>query len=212
MKKQVKGLLGVFIAVVVSFVSTQAAQAQAVSDPIPQLQIISDQMIAALKKNEASMSKKPQVVYDIVRSILLPHVDLKAMARSALGRTAWMSASPAEQAAFSDQFTLLMLKTYAAGLSSYTDESVVFEPIRGGIPAGQTRVEVASKIIRTDGPAIGVNYRLVYEQNDWFVYDFSVEGISMVDSFRSQFASDLSSGVSVPELTAKLKTHNAAVA
>ncbi len=183
-------------------------------DPTPELQTISNQMIAALKTNKASMTKNPQVVYDIVEKILLPHVDLTVMARSALGRDAWMNATASEQQAFTEQFKALLLHTYAAGLSSYTDESVQFDAIRGGIQAGQTRVEVTSQIIRNDGPPIAVSYRLVYEllgsnsASDWYVYDFSVEGVSMIQSFRAQFAAELSNGETLAQLTTKLQAHN----
>ncbi len=191
--------------------------AEQAPNPTPELQAISNQMISALKTNKASMTKNPQVVYDIVEKILLPHVDLTVMARSALGRDAWTNATSADQQAFTDQFKLLLLHTYAAGLSSYTDESVKFDAIRGGIQPDQTRVEVTSQIIRNDGPPITVSYRLVYETlglnpaYDWYVYDFSVEGVSMIQSFRAQFAAELSNGESLAQLTATLQSHNTKV-
>jgi phospholipid transport system substrate-binding protein len=187
---------------------------QLAPSPIPLLQNLSNKMIGALKQNKASMIKNPDVVYGIVKKVLLPSADLEAMARSALGRDAWMSATTEQQQTFVKAFTDLMVHTYAAGLSSYTDETVNFDPIRGGLQPGQNRVEVNSKIIRTDGPPIPVSYRLIYKydkpsgQWNWYVYDFSVEGISMIQSFRSQFAADLSAGMSIDQLTKKLVQHN----
>lgn len=199
------------MASLMALVLCQTVQAAAVVDPIVQLQKVSDQMLVALKANEASMSKDPTKVYQIVNRILLPYVDITAMSRSALGREAWMSASKLEQKQFCDEFTLLMQATYAAGLSSYKDEKVVFDAVRGGITPDQKRIEVNSQIVRTDGPAINVSYRLVLVKDVWLVYDFSVEGVSMVESFRSQFAADLSRGTSVADLTKKLKLHNSKV-
>lgn len=176
--------------------------------PLPLLKTLSQTMIAALKANKASMQKDPDQVYQIVNKILLPHADLEAMARSALGRDAWLNADASQKRAFVEAFKHLMVHTYAAGLSSYTDERVEFDPIRGGVQAGQQRVLVNSQIIRDDGPPISVNYRLVYQHNDWYVYDFSVEGISMIESFRSQFAAELSQGMNIDTLTKKLNAHN----
>lgn len=193
------------------------AMAQSIPDPIKELQAISDTMIKSLKQHRSSMKKNPQEVYDIVRKELLPHADLNAMARAALGRTVWNAATPSEKKEFIVAFTQLMLQTYAAGLSSYTDEKVIFEAIRGGIAPNQTRVQVNSKILRTDGPAISVSYRLVYESlpgtavKDWYVYDFSVEGISMIGSFHSQFAAELANKMTLPQLTQKLLKHNGSV-
>lgn len=184
------------------------AMATPLPDPTGELKDWSEQMIAALKQNQASMKKDPKVVYGIVNDVLVPHSDVDLMARLALGRNPWNNATPQEKVDFIEAFKKLMLRTYASGLSSYTDESVKFYPIRGGIQEGQKRVEVKSEILRNDGPNIAVSYRLIYENGAWFVYDFSVEGISMIDSFRSQFASDLSNGASVSDLIAKLNTHN----
>lgn len=195
--------------------SDQTFGAQQVApSPIPMLQNLSTQMIQALQKNKASMLKNPDIVYGIVRQILLPEADLEAMARSALGRDAWLSATIAQQQGFIHAFTNLIIHTYAAGMSSYTDQTVTFDPIRGGMQPGVNRTEVNSHIIRTDGPPIPVSYRLIYKfdqksgQWNWLVYDFSVEGISMIQSFRSQFAADLSSGMSIDQLTQKLMAHN----
>jgi len=192
------------------FFLTFASVAFALESPVPMLQNVSDQMIQALKAKRASMRKDPTEVYGIVDKILVPHADLQAMARSALGRDAWMSATPQQQSAFVEAFKNLMVHTYGAGLSSYTDETVQFDKLREGeLDAGNGRIEIRSKILRTDGPPISVTYRLIYKQGDWLVYDFSVEGISMVQSFRSQFASELSSGMSLDALTQKLNQHNA---
>lgn len=205
----------IFCILFIQVAYAQNAVQKALPSPIPLLENLSTQMITALQKNKASMRKDPNVVYKIVRNILLPSADLEAMARSALGRDAWFVANAKQQRAFIEAFTNLMIHTYAAGLSSYTDQTVRFDPIRGGIQPGQSRVEVHSQILRTDGPPIPVSYRLVYKQDkqtkrwDWFVYDFSVEGISMIQSFRSQFAAELSGGMNLDALTQKLNTHNA---
>ncbi len=187
---------------------THAAADTTPKSPIPLLQTLSDQMIQALKLHKSSMQKNPQEVYEIVHEILLPHADLEAMARSALGRDAWLKASQPQRTAFIDAFTHVIVHTYAAGLSSYTDEKVQFRPIRGGIQPGMSRVMVESQIIRDDGPPIEVDYRLVYKNFTWLVYDFSVEGISMIESFRSQFADKLSQ-MNIDQLTQELQHHTA---
>jgi phospholipid transport system substrate-binding protein len=161
---------------------------------IPMLQSTADQMSAALQKNQAVLKTKPDVVYGIIRTILLPHVDTANMARTVLGRDAWINATPAQQQRFTQEFTTLLVRTYSAAFASYTNESVKFLPPRGGIAADQSRVQIESQIIRNGGPAISVNYRLALQSNEWKIYDFSVEGISMVESFHSQFAAQLSQG------------------
>lgn len=178
--------------------------------PLIMLDNTSQQMLSALKAKKASMEKDPSVVYKIVDSILLPHLDIKMLSRAVVGRDAWLNATSTQQDQFSKQFTLLLIRTYASALSSYTDQRVEFLPLRDDYRA-QNRVQVESKIIQQDGPAIPVSYRLLWESNEWKVYDFSVDGVSMIESFRSQFSSDINQ-MGLAGLTQKLEQHNATTA
>lgn len=179
----------------------------ALSSPIELLQNTSNQLIVALQRNQATLKTKPQIVYGIVNQILLPHVDLMSMSSRALGRVAWSQASPAQRQAFSQQFTTLLIKTYSSALAQYTDERVNFLPMRNDYNT-QSRVQVNSVIVRDSGPSINVSYRLIPEGGQWMLYDFSVDGISMVESFRSQFAEELQQK-GIDGLINKLAQHNA---
>jgi phospholipid transport system substrate-binding protein len=179
----------------------------AISSPVDLLKNTSNQLISTLQQNQATLKTKPQIVYNIVNQILLPHVDLVTMSSRALGREAWMRASPAQRQAFTQQFTTLLIRTYASALAQYTDERVNFLPLRGDFN-GQARVQVDSKIIRDSGPAINISYRLMRVGEQWKLYDFSVDGISLVQSFRSQFVQELQQA-GIDGLINKLAQHNA---
>jgi phospholipid transport system substrate-binding protein len=179
----------------------------AISSPLDLLQTTSNQLITALQQNQATLKTKPQLVYGIVNQILLPHVDLVSMSRVALGREAWMQASPAQRQAFTQQFTTLLIRTYSSALAQYTDEKVNFLPLRGNFNT-EARVQVNSNIIRDSGPSINVSYRLMRVGEQWKLYDFSVDGISLVQSFRSQFAQELQQ-TGIDGLINKLAQHNA---
>lgn len=180
--------------------------AQTLPAPVAMLQNTSDQLIAALKHNKASLKKNPNVVYQIVDKILVPHVDLIGMSRSVLGRQAWTNATPDQKQRFMQEFKNLLIHTYSSALQNYNNQTVRFLPIRGGFN-DQTRVQVNSEILQQNGPPISVSYRLIKQNNDWKVYDFSVDGVSMLESFRSQFATDLNHG-DLNYLIDKLARHN----
>ena len=99
------------------------------------------------------------------------------------------------------------MHTYASALANYRDQTVKFYPVRGGY-AGKSSVQVNSVIERTDGPSIPVKYRMVYDGSEWKLYDMSVEGVSMLDSFRSQFADQLSRVGDMEALLQRLSSHN----
>ncbi|MFM2322321.1 MAG: periplasmic binding protein of phospholipid transporter [Pseudomonadota bacterium] len=181
--------------------------ALAVPSPVELLQNTSRQLIAALQQNQATLKTKPQIVYGIVNQILLPHVDLISMSSRALGREAWLRATPTQRQAFSQQFVTLLIHTYSSALAQYTDEKINFFPMRGNIN-NQLRVQVNSVIVRDAGPSINVSYHLMREEGQWMLYDFSVDGVSMMASFHSQFAQELQQN-GIDGLVNKLAQHNA---
>lgn len=189
---------------VLVFLSLISFSAYADSSPLEMVQTTSEQVIAQLKQNQATLKSNRQIVYNIVNQTLLPHVDLTSMSRTAMGRDGWQKATPEQREQFTQEFTKLLVHTYAAALAQFTDEKIEFAPMRG---ASGGHAQVYSTIVRSGGPAIHVSYRLATEGGEWKLYDFSVDGVSMIESFRSQFAAELQqSGVS--GLIDKLKQHN----
>lgn len=179
-----------------------------VADPVTTLSKTADQMIAELKAQKSHIYNNPKAVYPIIQRILLPQVDMQGMARSVLGRRIWTAMSAQQKSTFSKEFAHLVIMTYSAALANYHDEQIRFYPMREDF-ADQSRVEVRSNIIRSRGPSIPVSYRLVRVGSGWKVYDFSVEGISMIRSFQSQFAEQLRQG-DIDKMIASLKQHNQA--
>ena len=181
--------------------------AYAVESPISMLKQTTDQIINELKVNRASIQRSHKAVYRIVNRILLPHVDMRGMSRSVLGRFYWKKASGAQQKRFTSEFTRLVVHTYSGALAQYTNERVIFFPIRGGYQ-GKRRVQVKSLVKRKGAPNIPISYRVILLGGNWKVYDMSVEGVSLLQSFRSQFRAELSRGT-MEQLIQRVKRHNA---
>lgn len=158
----------------------------AASSPVPMLEQRSNQIIQSLKANRAILKTNPQVIGQAVRQYLLPSVDVRGMARSVLGRNAWNKATRSEQAEFTKLFTNLVIRTYTRPLMQYTDEKVKFFPVAAQSNPKFARVN--SVIIRPSGQTIPLNYSMVNTDGSWKVYDLSVEGVSLLQSFRTQFA------------------------
>jgi phospholipid transport system substrate-binding protein len=174
--------------------------------PVDLLKSLADQMIHALKENKASLKSNPSLVYSFANRIVVPHADLEEMSKRVLPPNTWRQATPDQQRRFKKEFTSLLVRTYASALSDYTNEIVEFYPVRGGYE-GKSNVQVNSKIIRSDGPSVPVSYRLVRKGSSWMLFDMSVEGISLLESFRSQFADKLSQG-NMEGLIQQLAAHN----
>ncbi len=178
----------------------------AASSPVALLQSLSDQMIGQLKAKKLILKDHPDAVHAMVRKILLPHVDMNILSRAVLGN-AWKQATPAQRQEFQNRFTTILINTYSSALAAYTNETIKFMPTQGDYNSQRT-IRVDSRIIRRDGPPIPVSYRLLKRDNDWKVYDLIVEGVSLAQSYRSQFQAILHSG-NMNTLLSKMASHNA---
>ncbi len=155
------------------------------ASPVPMLEKTADDIVQVLDKNKGQLKSNPRIVQQTVREHLLPHIDVQGMARSVLGRAAWVRATDVEQKRFTQAFTDLVVRTYSAPLAEYSNEKIMFLPERAA-PSGRfTRVN--SVIIRPSGQRIPLSYSLVLKQGTWKIYDFSVEGVSLLQSFKTQF-------------------------
>jgi phospholipid transport system substrate-binding protein len=193
------------IIIVMTIALAQIVWAQ--SDPVPMLQNTASQIIVSLKQNKSSLKQNHQLIYQAVERYLLPNVDVSGMSRSVLGREAWNKASAADKQEFTQVFTQLIIRTYANPLAEYTDETVKFLPLRH--PADGRFTRVNSVIIRSNGQNIPLSYSLVSKNNGWKIYDLSVEGVSLLQSFRSQFGQILQSA-SMQDLIAQMRKNSKA--
>lgn len=198
-------LSNLFLCLILAWLPNYAAADQ---DPVNLLNSIANQLIDQLKANKASLKTNSGLVYSLANRIVVPHADLNEMSRRVLPPKVWNSATSAERSEFQGQFTTLLVRTYASALAEYKDQTIRFYPVRGGYQ-GKNDIKVDSDIIRTDGPSIRVSYRLVRTGSGWKLYDMIVEGVSMLQSFRSQFADQLSRG-NMADVIKQLKAHNGA--
>lgn len=200
---KLKKQIGAFI-----ILSLLCGMVYAASSPLPMLKSTANKMLSELKQNQSRLQKNPKIVYGIVNRNLIPHVDQYVMARSVVARNAWKTASIGSRKQFVNEFRTLVVRTYAKALSQFKNESVQFRPMRRGDISGK-RAVVHSRIIRPGRSAIPVTYRLNLSGNKWKIIDFSVDGISMISSFRAQFAGIANRSQGLTRLNKKLAQHNA---
>lgn len=196
-----KGIKSIVFVVTLSLTQLLWAAQQS---PMSMLENTANQILATLKQNKANLRNNSQVIYQAVERYLLPNVDVGGMSRSVLGRKAWGQASASERQQFSNAFTQLVIRTYATPLAEYTDETIKFMPIRGSLESRFIRVN--SIIVRSKGKNIPLSYSLVASGGKWKIYDLSVEGVSLLQSFRSQFAEALQNS-SMQALIKQMRQH-----
>lgn len=145
----------------------------------------SDQALAML--SDETLEHEARV--DEFRHLLTSGFHLELIGRFVLGRH-WRRASEAERAEFAALFEDYLVASYAAKLGEYGGEQLV---IQGGRPKGKSGAIVSSRILRPQGEAYQVEWRLRHGREGWRIIDVIVEGVSMAVTHRSEFSSVIAS-------------------
>ena len=117
----------------------------------------------------------------ILRKIINAQFNYRQMVMRSLAKN-WDVRSAEEQQLFIALFKSLLENSYANKLESFSNEKINYldEVVKGEYALVKT--EVVRK-----ATTVGVDYKLVRENGVWQVYDFVIEGVSMVRNYRAQF-------------------------
>lgn len=160
--------------------------------PLKIMKTTSSRMLSALQRNKSRLHSR-KVIHRIVRKIVLPKMDVTTIARSVVGRQYWSIASRRSRKQFISTFTSYVIDMYSTALSAFSDEVIRFRPMRT-YSSAMSRVRIYSQVQRPGRPPVSLNYRMLKRGSTWKIYDFSVGGVSMVRSYRAQFADTLNNG------------------
>ena len=135
----------------------------------------------------------------LIRTAVDERFDWEEMARRSLARY-WAQRTDEEKKEFVPLYADLLEKTYMSKVESYSGEKVRYE----GETMDRDYAAVKVRIITQKNVDIPVEYRLKKAGNDWLVYDVSIEGVSLVNNYRTQFNSIITQS-SYQNLVKKLK-------
>lgn len=117
-----------------------------------------------------------------IESIADQMFDYIALSRLTLGRS-WKEFNKEQQKEFVSLYRSILEKAYMDKILSYTDEKVLFDK---EMMLSENKAEVQTKII-TKSTEIPINYRVYLKDGQWRVYDVIIEGISLIQNYRTQF-------------------------
>lgn len=143
-------------------------------------------------------------IHDLVQEKILPNFDFRKMTQLAVGQH-WRRASPEQQEKLVDEFRTLLVRTYAASLSSVADYKVDFKPLR--MAPTDTDVVVNTEVSKPGAPPIPIDYRMEKQNGGWKVYDVMVDNVSMVTVYRNSFGAEVRRG-GIDGLVAALSRRN----
>jgi phospholipid transport system substrate-binding protein len=143
---------------------------------------LGDKAVGALKSN-ASQAQK----HDAIEEVFRQGLDIDTISRFVLGRH-WQQATPQQREAYQEAFRETLVQRYtniwaAQNVTGYTITGV--RDVQDGDTIVQTEVD------RGNQPKVNFGWRVRGKGNDYKVVDVIVDGVSMVVTQRSDFASVL---------------------
>jgi phospholipid transport system substrate-binding protein len=163
----------------------------------------SSRIVATLEKRRAEFSKDRTALTNFVRGEFNAIFDREYAARLVLGRHG-RGAADADVRLFADALADGLMARYGSALLDFDSGLKVRvkseTPLRGG-----AIVKVSSEIQRRSGEPVPVDYLMRMSGSSWKVFDVMVEGVSFVQTFRSQFDQPLSQK-SIAQVAADLRS------
>ena len=140
-----------------------------------------DLVIQTLKDTSLSKKEKKEGILKTIDGLF----DFNLMARLSLGKENWKPLSKSKRKEFSKLFVERLKQSYLDKLDLYTDEEVVVGEAK---QTKKNRVEVLTYLITKDDKK-EMTYKLYKsKKKGWMVYDVDVLGVSIVQTYRSQFS------------------------
>jgi len=155
------------------------------------VQEISGEVLEALQADHERFKADPKALASVVRRHLVPAFDTTYSARLILGRHG-RGATKQQISDFAKGVVELLVERYAVGLIDFnSEEQIEIMPAKGKGSDKLTRVHTRVKL--GGGKFAPVDYAFHKTEEGWRVFDVSVEGISYVTTYRSQFAKEIQS-------------------
>jgi phospholipid transport system substrate-binding protein len=168
---------------------TQFAVAQEAPDAL--VKRISQEVIDAAKGDKDIQAGNQKHVRELVDAKILPHVDFERMTALTAG-PGWRKATPEQQKQLSTEFRTLIIHTYSGAISKIRNQQVTVKPMRSD--PGSSDVEVHTEVAQPNGEPIQLDYRLEKKADGWKIYDMSVLGAWLVETYKNSFAVEINKG------------------
>lgn len=189
--------LSAFLVGLLALLTAQGAWAGA---PTEQLRGAIERVIKMLDEPELKAPEKTLERRTAVRRVANDIFDFAETARRSLARH-WNARTAQEREEFVALFADLLERSYISKIDLYGGEKITYV----GESVDSDQATVRSKIITKGGSEVPVDYRLLKRGERWLVYDVSVEGVSLVNNYRTQFNKIIQTS-SYTELVKKMKT------
>ena len=178
---------------------SSAPTVQASADPTAFIEEVSNKAITEMAPASTETDKERAAK---LKPLLEQYFDMPAIAKYMLG-SYWRKATPQEQTDFTAVLTDFLALAYGKRFATYTGHEMEVGRVRD---EGDGRSVVFSTVKLPSGDPARVDWTIEQAGDSYKIADVKVEGLSLADTHRQEFASVISSnGGSVSKLIEVLK-------
>jgi phospholipid transport system substrate-binding protein len=166
-----------------------AATAQEAPDAL--VKRVTDEVLAVIRADKDLQGGNSRKIAELAEAKVLPHFDFTRMTRLAVGRN-WAQATDAQKAALEKEFRTLLVRTYSSSLAAYRNQTIEVKPVK--MAAADKDATVRTAVIQQGGPPIPIDYAMEKADSGWKVYDVTIDGASLVTTYRGSFNDQIQKG------------------
>ncbi len=166
------------------------------------------EVVSVIAKDRDIQAGNRQKVVGLVEDKVLPHFNFTSMTALAMGQN-WSKATPDQKKRLTDEFRILLVRTYASALAAYRDQKFEFRPLRA--KPTETDVVVQVRVLQPGAQPVSIDYGMEKTAAGWKVYDVIVGGVSLVANYRTDFSSIVRDG-GTESLINSLRAKNRSIA
>jgi phospholipid transport system substrate-binding protein len=142
------------------------------------------EVIELIQKDKEIQGGNRAKLIALIEAKAVPHFNFESMTQLALGQS-WKKATPEQKPRLVAEFKILLVRTYASALASYSGEKFEFRPLRA--KPTETDVVVQVRVLQPGREPVPIDYSMEKTAAGWKAYDVNVAGVSLVANFRTEF-------------------------
>lgn len=170
-------------------------------------QVLVDQKVielaSALLAQKSQIKEKPELLVDLINTIVMPIVDDTRMAKLALGKN-WKKLDEKQKGRFKVGFKDLLIDAYSAAFLAFDGEEIKYDATR--FDDTGKRAIVKSRIMLKGRAPVNLDYKMFVTKNqEWLMYDVTVAGVGLIQAYRNVFGQEIKR-VGVEQMIINLET------
>ncbi len=152
--------------------------------PDAMIKKVTEDVLTIVRQDKEIQNGNTAKAITLVDAKVLPYFNFQHMTALAMGRD-WSKATPEQKKKLSEEFKILLVRTYSNALTGYRDQTIRYKPTR--MQAGEDEALVRTEIVHPGSKPIPLDYAVEKTDGGWKVFDVIVAGVSLVSNYRDTF-------------------------